>query len=98
MKYEKFIELKEDFSDCPDWGSQLAYEMCCGFTGDSRYCDYYNKLGQYIFGECTLGLNPMNMKDWICHKHTLRKEEQTIKEKSKEMKPPDISMWFDIDY
>lgn len=95
MKYEKFIELREELGD---YGDSLAYEMCCGFTGDGRYCDHLIRHPQYADHECKLELNPIDMKDWICSKHPLRKIEETVeeeKEKPKEVKP-NISKWFDI--
>ena len=94
MKYDNFIKLTEEFGE--DFGDQLAYEMCCGYTGDSMYCDHFERVGQYWHGECKLGLNPIDMKDWICRKHPLRKVEEPVKkEKPKEVKP-NISKWFDI--
>jgi len=96
MKYSKFMEMREEF---PEWGDSLAYEMCCGFTGDSRYCNHLIRHPQYASHECKLKLNPIDMEDWICPNHTLReKPQEVIEEKPKKQEPPDISLWFDIDY
>lgn len=95
MKYAKFIELKKEFSDSPDWGVQLANEMVCGGTGDSRYCDHYIKQSGYTSGRCKLGLDPIQMVDWKCLSHTIIPFPVKHDTPKTRKDTPDISKWFD---